>query len=62
MDNENEKPNIVTDPDKFTAEELRAHIAQRLDGESEPQAEMDRLIGRLGELPLKGEVEPGQAE
>ena len=52
MSNERQKPNIVTDPDKFTPEERRAHLERRL--ESDP--EMARLVARLGELPTQNVI------
>lgn len=45
--------NIVTDPEQFSSEERRAHIKSRLELEDQgSQTFRDKLVERLGELPV----------
>lgn len=52
MSDDSQKPNIITNPDQFTAEERRRHLEKRL----EVDPSMTRLIERLGELPVRAET------
>lgn len=54
--------NIVTEPEQFSSEERLAYIESRL-GNKDSQAFRDKLVERLGELPVhqSQETDPDNA-